>query len=223
MATNRKVVFRNGEIYHVFNRGVDRRSIFTNTKEFERAKNLVKFYRHKDIPIRFSQVNQQPQEARDQILNDLYKSDRLVDILAFCIMPNHFHFLLKQNYERGIPVFIANFTNAYTKYSNIRHQRIGPLFEGVFKAVFIESTEQLLHVSRYIHLNPVTSCIIEENQLDSYDWSSYPEYLFLSREEIAQKKLILDMFKSAKDYQEFVVNQIDYGSKLETIKHLILE
>ena len=223
MATNRKLVFRDGEIYHVFNRGVDRRSVFTNTKEFERAKNLARFYRHKNTPVRFSQVIQQPQDIRDQILNDLYKSERLVDILAFCIMPNHFHFLLKQNSKKGIPIFMANFTNAYTKYFNTKHKRFGPLLEGIFKAVFIESDEQLLHVSRYIHLNPATSSIIEESQLSSYGWSSYPEYLFLSQDDIAQKKLILDMFKSTKKYQEFVVNQIDYGKQLEAIKHLILE
>lgn len=223
MATNRKVVFKNEEIYHVFNRGVDRRSVFTNTREFERAKSLAKFYRHRNIPIRFSQVNQRPKDIRDQILNNLYKSERLVDILAFCIMPNHFHFLLKQNFEKGVPIFIANFTNAYTKYFNTRHQRIGPLFEGVFKAVFIENDEQLLHVSRYIHLNPVISSIIEDSQLGIYLWSSYPEYLSLLAEEVSQKDLILSMFKSTQDYQEFVLNQIDYGRQLGVIKHLILE
>lgn len=223
MATNRKVVFRDGEIYHIFNRGIERKSIFTDKREFERAKKLVKFYKHKDIPTRFSQLLLQPEDIREKILNDLYKSERLVDILSFCLMPNHFHFLLKQNSEKGIPTFIANFTNAYVKYFNIRHQRVGPLLEGVFKAVLIENDEQLLHVSRYIHLNPVVSSVVEEDELGNYNWSSYPEYLSLSNERIVQKDLVLDMFKSIKDYQEFVANQIDYAKKLEAIKHLVFE
>ncbi|MBI2595464.1 transposase [Candidatus Daviesbacteria bacterium] len=223
MATNRKIVFANEGIYHVFNRGLDRRPTFTNKWEFDRAKKLVKFYRHKDIPIRFSKLIQQPEDIRNKILEDLYKSDRLVDILSFCLMPNHFHFLLKQNVDKGIATFVANFTNAYTKYFNTRNTRIGPLFQGIFKAVLVENDEQLVHVSRYIHLNPVVSSIIETDELKNYPWSSYPEYLSQSDDEIAGKALVLNMFKSPKEYQKFVLDQIDYGKKLEAIKHLIME
>lgn len=223
MATFRKITLRDGEIYHVFNRGIDRRSTFTDKKEFERIQKLVKFYRHKDTPIRFSQVNQQPQEIREKILSDLYKNKRIIDILSYCIMPNHFHFLLQQTEEKGISTFISNITNAYTKYFNTKHKRAGPLFEGVFKAVHIESEEQLIHVSRYIHLNPVASSIIPKEELENYQWSSYPEYLSRSLAEIAQKEFILSMFKSIKDYQEFVNNHIDYAKQLDAIKHLILD
>jgi len=223
MATFRKITFQDGEIYHVFNRGIDRRSTFTDKKEFERFQKLIKFYRHIDIPIRFSKVNQYPQEVREKILADLYKSRRMIDILSYCIMPNHFHFLLKQTEEKGISTFISNITNAYTKYFNTKSERTGPLFEGVFKAVHIESEEQLIHVSRYIHLNPVASSIIADDELEAYKWSSYPEYLSLSSEEITQKELILNMFKSLNAYREFVNNQIDYAKQLDTIKHLVLE
>lgn len=223
MATIRKVVFRNDEIYHVFNRGLDRRSIFTDKNEFERIQKLIKFYRHKDIPIRFSQVNHQPIEIKERMLKNLYKSERIIDILAYCIMPNHFHFLLKQTDDKGISTFIANIANAYTKYFNTKHKRTGNLFEGVFKAVHIETEEQLIHVSRYIHLNPVASSIIPDRELENYRWSSYPEYLSLSKEEISQKELILSMFKSVRDYREFVNDQIDYAKQLDAIKHLILE
>lgn len=138
-------------------------------------------------------------------------------------MPNHFHFLLRQSTEKGISVFISNITNAFTRYFNTKHKRAGPLFEGVFKAVHIESEEQLIHVSRYIHLNPVASSIIHDDELEGYRWSSYPEYLVTSPEEITQKELILDMFKSVEVYRAFVNNQIDYAKQLDVIKHLILE
>lgn len=223
MATVRKITFVNDHIYHVFNRGIERRSIFTNQREFRRAQGLIKFYRHKKTPIRFSRFIKLAEDVRNNLLKTLYKSERLVDILAYCLMPNHFHFMLKQNADRGISTFISNFTNAYTKYFNTKNQRSGPLLEGVFKAVLVETDEQLIHLSRYIHLNPIASSIIEADKLDYYAWSSYPEYLSLSNNEICQKSPVLEMFKSVKEYREFVNNQIEYAKKLETIKHLTLE
>lgn len=223
MASIRKVVFRDGEIYHIFNRGIERRTIFTSKRDFDRAQKLIKFYRHKEIPIRYSKVMQQPEEMRQTILDNLHKSETLVDILAYCLMPNHFHFLLKQNSDKGIGIFVSNFTNAFTKYFNTKNQRTGPLLEGVFKAVLIESEEQLVHVSRYIHLNPVASSIIKADQLNDYQWSSYPEYINSTKDAISEKSLVLEMFKSSQDYQQFVLDQIDYAKQLDVIKHLTLE
>lgn len=223
MATARKIAFRNGEIYHIFNRGIERRTIFTNKREFDRAKDLIKFYKHKDIPIRYSKVMQQPEDLRKKILEGVFRGECLVDILAYCLMPNHFHFLLKQNSGNGLATFISNFSNAYTKYFNTKHQRSGPLLEGIFKAVLVESDEQFIHLSRYIHLNPVTSSIIEEKYLESYEWSSYPEYLSINDENLVETRLVLNMFKSIKDYQEFVVDHIEYAKTLDSIKHLSLE
>ena len=223
MATQRKIVFRNDYIYHVFNRGIERRSTFNDRNELNRATQLLKFYRHKGIPIRFSKVMQQPENIRNKIFDELYKSEQIVKILSYCLMPNHFHFLLKQTSEGGIPRFISNFTNAYTKYFNTKYKRVGPLFQGIFKAVLIESDEQLIHVSRYIHLNPVTSSIIEKNHLEKYYWSSYPEYISTLDTDISDKEMVLEMFKSVEDYKKFVEDQIDYAKKLDLIKHIISE
>lgn len=223
MATNRKIAFRNGEIYHVFNRGIDRRSIFTGKREFERAKQLIKFYRHKEIPIRYSQILLQHEELRNKILEGVFKSERLVDILSYCLMPNHFHLLIKQLEDNGVSKFVSNFTNSYTKYFNTKSKRNGPIFEGVFKAVHVETEEQLIHLTRYIHLNPVASSIVPENRLNDYLWSSYPEYLFPSNDGIAEKKMVLDLFKSAASYKEYVEDQIDYAKELDSIKHLVME
>ena len=223
MASIRKIVLSDGQIYHVFNRGIDRRTVFTSKKDFDRFQRLIKFYRHKNIPIRFSQVMQQSEDIRESTLRNIHESERLVDILTYCIMPNHFHFLLKQNSNNGIATFISNITNAYTKYFNTRTKREGPLFQGVFKAVLIESDEQLVHVSRYIHLNPTTSSIIPTEQLNSYLWSSYPEYIKLSNEDISESSFVLGLFKSVKDYEKFVMDQVEYAKQLDAIKHLILE
>lgn len=90
-------------------------------------------------------------------------------------MPNHFHLLLQQIRDGGITEFISKLTNSYTRYFNIRNKRIGPLFQGEFKAVHVETDEQLIHLSRYIHLNPIVSYITKK--LESYQWFSYLEYL----------------------------------------------
>ena len=225
MATNRKLVFQNDSLYHVFNRGIERRPVFQNTREFHRALELINFYNHKDIPIRYSQFLQLSREIRENLLKILSESERLVDILAFCLMPNHFHFLFRQRIDNGISTFISNFTNSYTKYFNTKYQRVGPLFEGVFKAVYIENDDQLIHLSRYIHLNPVVSSIVSETEILNYKWSSYPAYLSLSEknEIVLDKKTILSYFKSPKKHQEFVMDQVDYGKKLEKIKHLAMD
>lgn len=138
-------------------------------------------------------------------------------------MPNHFHFLLKQKIDHGISNFISNFTNSYTKYFNTKYDRVGPLFQGLFKAVLVESEEQLIHLSRYIHLNPVTSSLVKPEDLQNYYWSSYPEYVDLLEDSLTNKHLILDFFPSIDKYKEFVLDQVDYAKKLEFIKHLILD
>lgn len=224
MPTNRNLVFANDEIYHVFNRGIDKRPTFTNKTELNRAMLTLDLYRFSELPIRLSKILTLPLDERTQIIDNIRKeSNKLVEIICFCLMPNHFHFLLRQKIENGISIFAANFTNSYTKYFNAKQERVGPLFQGLFKAVHIDSDEQLMHVSRYIHLNPVSSFLIEADELESYQWSSYPEYMDKSPNNIISKEIILDMFGSKEKYRQFVLDQVDYARELEQIKHLILE
>lgn len=150
-------------------------------------------------------------------------SGKQVSIISFCLMPNHFHILIKQLNENGITKFIANFTNGYTKYFNQKNSRTGPLFEGTFKATHIETDEQFVHLSRYIHLNPVASSIINLLDLNNYQWSSYPEYIGISNSNLSNKELVLDLFKSPNDYKNFVLDQVNYAKELEKIKHVVLD
>ena len=115
---------------------------------------------------------------------------------------------------------MSQLSNSYTKYFNIRYKRVGPLLQGAFKAVRIESQEQLIHVSRYIHLNPVVSGLTKKPE--DYLWSSYLEYtqtnnLFCIPFEI------LNLFSSREKYTQFVEDQIDYGTTLEFIKHHLVD
>lgn len=146
---------------------------------------------------------------------------KIVDIICYCLMSNHFHFLLLQKRKGGITEFAGKLSNSYTKYINTKNNRVGPLLQGNFKAIHVETNEQLLHLSRYIHLNPLVGYLTKD--LDSYKWSSYPEYVNLINNTICDKKIILDQFKSPEEYRKFVLDQESYGKKLEMIKHQLMD
>lgn len=136
-------------------------------------------------------------------------------------MPNHFHLLLKQVQEGGISEFMRRFIHSYTKYLNTKNHTEGPLFQGMFKAVLVESDEQLIHLSRYIHLNPLVSQVTEN--LNTYQDSSYPAYIGLDNKPKISKEDILNFFKSPKDYEKFVSDQADLGRTLELLKHQTID
>lgn len=223
MSANRNVILATNEIYHIFNRGVERRQIFTHKWEYQRALDTISYYRFLEPPIRYSKYIVLEKKKRIQLLDALLTSQLQVDILAFCLMPNHFHLLLKQTANSGISRFVFKFCDSYSKYFNVKHDRVGPLFQGPFKAVRVESEEQLIHLSRYIHLNPISSFLIKEPELDSYPWSSLPEYLAPLKNTLSNPKLIGGLFKSPSKYRDFVHDQIDYAQKLEHIKHLAFD
>ncbi|HEY5600777.1 MAG TPA: transposase [Patescibacteria group bacterium] len=221
MPSNRKIVLANGEYYHLFNRGVERRPVFTNKREFLRAVDLVNFYRFDKPPLRYSKYLSLEEDQRQNFLTNL--NGKAVEIIVFCLMSNHFHFLVRQVQENGISKFMANFMNSYTKFFNTKYQRVGPLFQGAFKAVHIESDEQLLHLSRYIHLNPVMGFIVKPDQLKDYQWSSYNSYIGNSNVNIVDKEIVMNFFRKPIKYQEFVLDQADYAKKLKVIAHLTMD
>lgn len=154
-------------------------------------------------------------------MDQLEKSrENLVDLISYCFMPNHFHLLLKQLVDNGISHYLSKFANSYTRYFNTKNERSGPIFQGKFKAVLITSNEQLLHVSRYIHLNPYSSGIVKTiEDLKNYPYSSLTK---LSTSKV-ESKLILDQFKNTDTYREFVFNNADYQKSLQQIKQQLIE
>ena len=212
-----------GEFYHIFNRGVARQPTFLNKKDYQQALLGLSYYRFKNPPVKLSRFKEFAVDEREKILTGLQKmADLHVKIISFVFMPNHFHFLLQQTLDNGIPNFIGKFTNSYTKYFNTKEERVGPVFQGVYKAVHVLSDEQLIHLSRYIHLNPVVSGVIRESELMIYPWSSFPDFL-QGKSSVVSLDLVLNQFSSSEDYKKFVFDQIEYAKKLEEIKHLILE
>lgn len=209
---SRIIPFVNGQIYHIYNRGSEKRPIFDSRRDYQRFLKTVFYYQLGGPKPRFSTF------PRLIFKPDL--SRKIVDLIAFCLMPNHFHLLIKQLGEGGITESISKLTNSYTKYFNTKYKRVGPLFQGEFKAVLVEGDEQLIHLSRYIHLNPFISYLIKD--LDNFEWSSYQEYVNKSTG-MCNKEEVMGFFKSPQEYKQFVLNQADYGRELETIKHKLLE
>lgn len=221
----RKHPLVNNQIYHIFNRSVDKIPIFANAWINDHALKTINFYRFSELPIRFSLFDQWSKERQSELIQKLEnKLKDQVDILCFCLMPNHFHFLIKQKIDSGISNFISLFQNSFTRYFNSKKVRVGHLFQGEFKSVLIESDEQLLHVSRYIHLNPYTSYIVRgHNKILNYRWSSLADYLSENKKSFCKTKIILSLFKNKQSYKKFVLDQAEYQRSLKNIQHLILE
>ena len=204
--------FVNNEIYHVFNRGVAKMRIYNNIYDYRRFLRTVLYYQLLGPKPKFSRF--MPNSFR---LNAI----KIIEIICYCFMPNHFHFLLKQVKENGITEFVSKLSNSYTKYFNTKNQRVGPIFQGEFKSVHIETNEQLLHVSRYIHLNPIISYTAKD--LKNFKWSSYNEYIGEPKSILCSKEIILDQFKSGKEYEDFTLDQLEYARTLESVKHKLLD
>ena len=206
--------FEEGAFYHVFNRGVEKRNIFLDEQDY----NMFLYYLFVYITPLEQVLIKYPLLPVRLYNKNLHGK---IDLISFCLMPNHFHFLLRQESIDGVRKLLKQITNAYTLYFNNKYQRVGGLVQGRYKAVMIETDELLIHVSRYIHLNPVVSGLVEKPE--SYKWSNYLEYLGGFCIINCSIDFVLSYFSSKEKYKRFVDNQIDYAKKLEKIKHLTFD
>lgn len=219
----RTTPFVTNQIYHVFNRSIASQPIFTDGGDYGRVLELVNYYRFKKPPLRFSHYKRLSKEQKREFETSfMINKSPMLEILAYCIMPNHVHFLLQPKINNAVSDFMRNLQNSYSKYFNTKHKRTGSLFQFMFKAVRIETDEQLIHVSRYIHLNPVTSYIIEVGDLEGYKWSSFKDYV-LGINSFVSKEMVLSHFKSIQEHKKFVFDQAEYQRELGKIKHALLE
>lgn len=215
----------NNEIYHVLNRGNGAIPIFKTQWDYKKFLEIMFYYQNISPPKRLSQFLLLPASERANFETEFrQKKDFLVEIIAYCLMPNHFHLLLKQIKDNGINKFMRLFQNSYSHYFNNKNNRKGPLFEDRFKAILVETNNQLLHLSRYIHINPYSSHLVKDfSSLLAYKYSSLPEYLAPVNLQYCQKEIVLGQFPSSSAYKKFILDQADYQRSLEQIKHQILE
>jgi len=219
----RKTPLITDQIYHVFNRSVAGQIIFRNSREYKLFIELVEYYSFSDVRLRFSHYTRLEKNVRIQTLDELYKSSkRLVNVYAFCVMPNHYHILVKQNVDNGISDFIRKLQGSYAHYLNIKTKRAGSVYQSPFKGSLIEYDEQFIHVARYIHINPLTSYLLDKkDKLKSYTWNSYRDYIGVDSRKFIKKNKLLNYFNSTQEFIDFTLNQVDYQRELHKIKHLI--
>lgn len=211
----RTIPFVNGEFYHLYNRGLGKQDIFNDRRDhFHFIKSLF-YYTIQNPKPKFSVYRRTKVFPIDE-------TKKIVDIVCYCLMPNHFHLLVKQLKDDGVSEFMRKFIHSYTKYRNLKYSKHGPIFQGMFKAVRVETDEQLLHLSRYIHLNPLVSYLVKD--LNLYEWSSYMEYTNINTiHGLCAKNEVLNFFKSPEKYKQFILDQMEYGKTLESLKHTTLD
>jgi len=209
-----------GTHYHVYSRSIAGYEVFQSAQDYERMSNVLYYYQVKRNQ-KFSQFLLDQRSGKSGSASGQNNGVRLVDIVAYCLMPTHMHLILRSVQEYGISKFMNDILNSYTRYFNIRHKRKGPLWESRFKSVLIQSQGQILHLSRYIHLNPVTAFLVDKPELWKY--SSYREYLNETQVErrLCNFKEVLDMEPGV--YKSFVEDNIAYQRESAQIKGLVLE
>ena len=210
------------EVYHVFTRSIANFRIFNTDDDFSRMQDVIQYYQAETAPVSFSQIDRFSKNSKSlpEAAVHAGRTEKLVEILAYCLMPTHVHLLLWQQDDLGVSKFMGKVLNSYTRYFNLKHKRKGPLWEGRFKKVLVESDEQLLHLTRYIHLNPVTACLVDRPQ----DWpaSSYHEYVSPgSGSGMCNHGQFNDTTPVA--YRKFVEDRIAYQRDLAKIKELLFE
>ena len=179
--------------YHIYNRGVEKRIIFIDEQDYGVFLGYLKEYLsppedpkllREEFTFKGESFKGIPRQPNN------YSKD--IDLLVYCLVPNHFHLLVKQNSSRSIENFMRSLLTRYSGYFNKRHDRIGSLFQGPYKAVLIDNDNYLLHFSKYIHLNPQE---FTDDLLGAH--SSYSEYLRKRNSFWVKPDLILSFFDQA--------------------------
>ena len=192
----------------MFNRAINKQTIFLDKIDYSRIISLL-FLAQSSEPLynigRRAQIFLRKRElglSKSGIDDILY--NRIVELVCFVVMPNHFHVLIKEIVEGGISLYLQKIEIAYTKYFNNKYHKSGYLFQGPYQSVHIENNEQLLHLSAYIHRNP-RELERWRNKEDEYPWSSYQNFIQENKlGELLATEIITEQFKNKKEYDDFV-------------------
>jgi len=213
---SRKVPLITGEYYHIFNRSQFSLPIFKKDADAKALFKTLIYYTLVNPPRRLS-YEKRYNTKNSEVIN---YNNRLVSILAYCIMPNHFHILLRQEVNAGISTYMQRLTLSFVRYYNIKYNQRGHLFESGFKSVLIESENQLLHVSRYIHLNPTTAKLVADPL--KYKYSSLQYYVHGGEKLPLYFDNVLRS-KSREHYRNFVYDNLEYQQTLQLIKNQLID
>ena len=239
----RKIKFIADKIYHIYNRGVEKRDIFMNDADRWRFIQAMFLFNDEEVSsnILWKLANEKGRLSfrtlREYIEKENNRGGRkpLVKIMTDCLMPNHFHFLIKNLRDDGVSRFMHKLGIGYTKYFNEKYNRVGSLFQGPFKAVPVENDLYLQYLLIYINvINP--GQLIEPNleeigvkdvrkimaAANDYSWSAHLEYIGKRQSIIIEKDILGDFFPAPEKYEKFA-REILLGRQLDLIGRLVLE
>lgn len=222
---NRKIIFAPGNFYHIFSRGTEKRNIFLCDRDYERFIILLYLCNSK------KPVSVRDHFRRGRTLAEILQTDRggtIIDIGAYCLMPNHFHLLVREKTDKGITLFMKKLNTAYAMYFNVKNERDGNLFQGKFGAQHLDNNNYLKYIFAYIHLNPLK--IIESNWkekgvkdlsrakkfLDHYHWSSFKDFI---TEQTEQTNPVLNLsefpeyFENILEFKDFIDFWLNFQEK----------
>lgn len=229
----------NNEIYHIYNRGVEKRKIFLEDLDYLRfIHDLFEFNDQNpvlNINYYFNQSSE-PMEVGLPYIRQKEPRKLLVEILSFCLMPNHFHLMVKQKTQNGVTEFMRKMGTGYTNYFNQKYKRVGALFQGKYKSIIIKQDSYFIHLPFYIHLNPLDLIAPEWREreikdmkktakfLKSYRWSSYLDYIGIKNfPSVTQREFLNDFFEGPKEYKKQTLSWLKEMDLKEEIKDVILE
>ena len=212
----RKIQLFSGGVFHVYTRSIGELKVFNNPQDFIRMRKILHYYK-KEKFISYSHFLELTPQFQEKIINE--DSPQYVEIISYCLMPTHLHLILYQSQEPGISKYMEKVLKSYALYFNKKNRRKGPVWAGRFSNVLVENDEQLLHLTRYIHLNPVTAYLVEKPE--DWEFSSYQEYIGKEKEKLCSWENFIEI--NPEWYVKFVEERKDYQRELEKIKHLLLE
>ncbi len=242
--------FETGEIYHVFNRGVEKRNIYMEENDCFRFTYSLYECNDRNAVIMRDRIGQRIKRKKQKNVKgdtfDIFGKERerefLVEVLAFTLMPNHYHLIVRQVVDDGISLFMKKLGNAYVGYFNDKYKRrgMGSLFQGPFKAAHVKTDEQFIYLVWYVFANPLdlfceswkkegiknTKEAVEF--LEAYKWSSYPDSIGKKNfPSVTNREVLINNFDSVNDIKSFVEERIFEESKrdasIKRIKDFVLE
>ena len=196
------------EFYHIYNRGNLKDSIFLDDDDYQFF--LLRLHQNlfpeKWSKNRYNRIQPLPPNS--------------FSILSYCLMPNHFHILIRQNRELSPGKLILKLCTSYSKYFNKKYDRVGHLFQDRFRQILVDDDEYLKWLGAYIHLNPKTASLVKKTS--DYRWSSYPEYLN-GNEGFCSKLFLTEQFKNKNDFYEFTETAYEPIKNKKGLEHLLLD
>jgi putative transposase len=217
-----------GGFYHVYNRGVEKRTIFQDTQDYVVLLSYFKTTLSPPITstkgVSFAKDTPLKNPAPPYNIKNHFGQ---IELLAYCLMPNHFHLLIRQQNPKSIASFMSSVFTRYSVYFNRKYNRTGKLFENRYKAILIENESYLLHLSRYIHSNPLPTNTIQQHpnrhQILANAFSSYADYLNSRNTSWIRKEIILSYFSSyQKNSKHSNENKLNYQDFVEANDEIVL-